>query len=62
MVKPYPWICVLLLRLGHDVTLVTWGAMVKETLAAAEHLAKEGIEAEVIDVATHLSPWIWKLF
>lgn len=40
------------LRLGTDVTLVTWGAMIKETLAAAEQLAKEGIEAEVIDVAT----------
>lgn len=40
------------LRVGHDVTLVTWGAMVKETLAAAESLAQEGIEAEVIDVAT----------
>jgi 2-oxoisovalerate dehydrogenase E1 component beta subunit len=40
------------LRVGSDVTLVTWGAMVKETLSAADHLAKEGIMAEVIDVAT----------
>lgn len=40
------------LRVGEDVTLVTWGAMVKETLAAANTLAKEGIRAEVIDVAT----------
>ncbi|MHB1946603.1 MAG: alpha-ketoacid dehydrogenase subunit beta [Gammaproteobacteria bacterium] len=40
------------LRVGTDVTLVTWGAMVKETLAAAEILSKEGISAEVIDVAT----------
>jgi pyruvate dehydrogenase E1 component beta subunit len=40
------------LREGHDVTLVTWGAMVKETLAAAATLAKEGVSAEVIDVAT----------
>jgi 2-oxoisovalerate dehydrogenase E1 component beta subunit len=40
------------LRDGGDVTLVTWGAQVKETLEAAEALAKEGIEAEVIDVAT----------
>ncbi len=40
------------LREGGDVTLVTWGAMVKETLAAAETLAGEGIEAAVIDVAT----------
>lgn len=41
-----------LLREGKDVTLVTWGAMVVETLAAAETLAEAGIAAEVIDVAT----------
>jgi len=40
------------LREGRDVTLVTWGAMIVETLAAAETLAAEGVEAEVIDVAT----------
>ena len=40
------------LRDGTDVTLVTWGAEVKETLEAADQLAKEGISAEVIDVAT----------
>jgi 2-oxoisovalerate dehydrogenase E1 component beta subunit len=40
------------LREGTDVSLVTWGAMIKETLAAAETLADEGIGAEVIDVAT----------
>lgn len=40
------------LRAGSDLTLVTWGAMTRETLAAAEALADEGIEAEVIDVAT----------
>ena len=40
------------LRDGGDVTLVTWGAQVKETLEAAEQLAAEGISAEVIDVAT----------
>lgn len=40
------------LRSGEDVTLVTWGAMVKETLAAAQTLASQGISAEVIDVAT----------
>jgi 2-oxoisovalerate dehydrogenase E1 component beta subunit len=40
------------LREGTDVTLVTWGAMVHETLAAAEILAEEGTSAEVIDVAT----------
>lgn len=40
------------LRVGDDVTLVTWGAMVKETLAAAATLHEQGINAEVIDVAT----------
>ncbi|MHA1599820.1 MAG: alpha-ketoacid dehydrogenase subunit beta, partial [Alphaproteobacteria bacterium] len=39
-------------REGRDVTLVTWGAMIVETLAAAETRAAEGVEAEVIDVAT----------
>jgi len=40
------------LREGADITLVTWGAMIKETLAAADTLAGEGISAEVVDVAT----------
>ncbi len=40
------------LRDGSDVTLVTWGAQVKETLEAADALADSGISAEVIDVAT----------
>jgi 2-oxoisovalerate dehydrogenase E1 component beta subunit len=42
----------LVLREGGDITLVTWGAMVLETLKAADELAADGIEAEVIDVAT----------
>ncbi len=41
-----------ILRVGTDITLVTWGSLVKETLAVAEKLAAEGINAEVIDVAT----------
>ncbi|GAB4117578.1 MAG: alpha-ketoacid dehydrogenase subunit beta [Wenzhouxiangellaceae bacterium] len=40
------------LRDGSDITLVTWGAMVKETLQAADALAEQGVSAEVIDVAT----------
>jgi 2-oxoisovalerate dehydrogenase E1 component beta subunit len=44
------------LREGTDVTLVTWGAMVHETLAAADQLAEIGYAAEVIDVAT-LKPY-----
>jgi 2-oxoisovalerate dehydrogenase E1 component beta subunit len=45
-----------LLREGRDITLVSWGATVRETLAAADQLAVEGIGAEVIDLAT-LKPY-----
>src|SRR6266567_1349340 len=44
------------LQEGRDITLISWGAMVKETLAAADQLAAEGIGAEVIDLAT-LKPY-----
>lgn len=44
------------LRAGGDLTLVSWGAAVREALAAAEALSGEGIEVEVIDLAT-LRPW-----
>jgi len=37
-------------RAGRDVTLVTYGGSLFKTLAAAETLAAEGIEAEVIDL------------
>ncbi|HEV2111268.1 MAG TPA: alpha-ketoacid dehydrogenase subunit beta [Gammaproteobacteria bacterium] len=40
------------LREGEDVTLVSWGAMVHETLQAAAKLAEEGISCDVIDLAT----------
>jgi pyruvate dehydrogenase E1 component beta subunit len=40
------------LREGRDITLVSWGPMVKETLAVADTLGQEGVSAEVIDVAT----------
>jgi pyruvate dehydrogenase E1 component beta subunit len=43
------------LREGSDLTLVTWGAMVQDVLAAADRLQEEGLSAEVIDVAT-ISP------
>jgi pyruvate dehydrogenase E1 component beta subunit len=42
----------IVLRQGRDVSLVSWGAMLTETLKAAEQLSAESIEAEVIDVAT----------
>lgn len=40
------------LREGSDVSLVSWGAMVHETLEAANLLANQGVSAEVIDLAT----------
>lgn len=39
-------------RDGTDVTLVAWGGILQETMAAADRLAEQGIQCEVIDVAT----------
>ncbi|SHN17147.1 Pyruvate/2-oxoglutarate/acetoin dehydrogenase complex, dehydrogenase (E1) component [Cyclobacterium lianum] len=41
-----------LLRVGQDITLVTYGAMCRIVLSAAEELAAAGISVEVIDVQT----------
>jgi 2-oxoisovalerate dehydrogenase E1 component len=41
-------------REGSDISLITYGWQVMHCLAAAEELAKEGIEAEVIDLRTLL--------
>lgn len=40
------------LREGDDVTLISWGASILETLQAADQLADQGVSAEVIDVAS----------
>lgn len=40
------------LKEGHDVTLVSWGASMHETMLVAKTLETQGISAEVIDVAT----------
>jgi 2-oxoisovalerate dehydrogenase E1 component len=37
---------------GNDVTIVTWGKMVHESLKVAERLKAEGIGVEVVDVRT----------
>jgi 2-oxoisovalerate dehydrogenase E1 component beta subunit len=39
-------------RSGDDLTIVAWGAMVPMALQAADALAAEGIETDVIDLAT----------
>ena len=40
---------------GKDVTLIAWGAMVREALGAAEKLKEDKIDVEVIDLRT-ISP------
>ncbi|CEN39257.1 pyruvate dehydrogenase complex E1 component subunit beta [Capnocytophaga cynodegmi] len=39
-------------REGKDVTIVSFGKIIKEAFIAAETLAKEGIECEIIDLRT----------
>ncbi len=39
-------------REGRDLTIVTYGAMVHESIAAAEELASEGYEIEIVDLRT----------
>src|SRR3984893_8723245 len=41
-------------RQGRDLTIISYAAMMYPSLEAAEELAKEGIEAEVIDLRTLL--------
>jgi 2-oxoisovalerate dehydrogenase E1 component len=44
-------------RQGSDVTVVGWGNLVPRALGAAEYLAGDGIEAEVIDLRTVDAGW-----
>lgn len=46
-------------RAGDDVTIVSFNKMMKVALGAAEELAKEGIQAEVIDIAS-IRPLDWQ--
>jgi len=39
-------------REGEDVSVFTWGAMVRPTMDAAEELADEGVDVEVVDLRT----------
>jgi len=48
-------------REGKDITLISWGAMVRETLRAAEMAEREGLKSEVIDLRT-LSPMDEEVF
>jgi 2-oxoisovalerate dehydrogenase E1 component len=44
------------IREGSDATIVTYGATVQRAFAAANQLAEQGIDTEVIDLRS-LSPW-----
>jgi pyruvate dehydrogenase E1 component beta subunit len=39
-------------REGDDITVISWGSMVREALHAAEMVKEEGVNAEVIDLRT----------
>lgn len=45
-----------IVRPGRDATVVAYGAMVHTALAAAEQLAGEGVEVEVVDLRS-IQPW-----
>lgn len=51
--KPMGWSH--LRRSGHDVTVVSWGAITRRVLEAAEQLAGDGVAAEVVEL-TWLNP------
>jgi 2-oxoisovalerate dehydrogenase E1 component beta subunit len=44
-----------IVKSGDDVTLIAWGAMMKEAIEAMETLESEGVSVELIDLAT-ISP------
>lgn len=46
-------------RSGRDLSIIAYGMMLHESLAAAEELAHEGIDAEVVDLRS-LSPLDWE--
>jgi pyruvate dehydrogenase E1 component beta subunit len=46
----YDIACAAVRRSGDDITLVTYGGSLGKTLQAADQLAREGVESEVIDL------------
>jgi 2-oxoisovalerate dehydrogenase E1 component len=43
-------------RPGDDLTIVTYGALVRRSEMAAKRLAEEGVEVEILDLRS-LAPW-----
>ena len=41
-------------REGQDISIITYGAMIHQSLKAAEELSKEDIDVEVLDLRTIL--------
>lgn len=48
------------LREGNQISLITYGALVKRSMDAVNKLAKEGFDVEVIDLRT-ISPYDWDM-
>ena len=48
------------LREGNQISLITYGALVKRSMDAVNKLAKEGFDVEVIDLRT-ISPYDWEM-
>ena len=48
------------IREGEQLTLITYGALVKRSMDAVNKLAKEGFDVEVIDLRT-ISPYDWDM-
>jgi len=55
-IEPAPLGQAAVLREGTDLTIVAYGAMTHVALEAAEQLAQDGVQAEVVDLRT-LRPW-----
>ncbi len=53
--EAYPLESCFIDREGSDITLISWGAMMRETLQAATQMESEGVSCEVIDLVT-ISP------
>jgi 2-oxoisovalerate dehydrogenase E1 component len=46
-------------REGHDLVVVTWGALVQRALVAAQQAEKHGVHAAVVDLRT-IMPYDWE--
>ena len=47
------------LRPGRDITVVAWGACIQEVMRAANLLAEQDIQCEVL-ILPPSNPWTWR--